>query len=312
MRHTTLLRCFTAILLLCFSATCGKVGHDRDQVKAPAISIQRLTLEGGKSTGAEKAAHYRVLFFWTTWCGFCKKCFPLLDELQQKYAQKDIEIIAISDETEDVLRKFFAKRDKVPVFSVAVDNESKTTTAFGVTAIPATFVIDKEQNIIWTGRPQEGLSGVLEQITAGTFQPERAYRQNAAQNLVTVYKYLATETREKDLMKAVGDRAFEYADANPEALSKLARYIAANFRPPMQDLDFALKAVRKAFDLTGSHNSDILDTYARVMYVRGDIGQAVKLATQAVAYADNETRPDYVERLQKYERAPQGLIKTDA
>jgi len=49
-----------------------------------------------------------ILNIWATWCPPCRREMPDLDKLYNKMQQKGVEVIAISDEDPEVIKKFLA------------------------------------------------------------------------------------------------------------------------------------------------------------------------------------------------------------
>ncbi|MFT4648919.1 MAG: tetratricopeptide (TPR) repeat protein [Glaciecola sp.] len=136
---------------------------------------------------------------------------PHLNELQAKYADDGVTIIAVTKEDRsNTLEKVKAMvKDKADVmgYTVAWDKEGKTyasyMTATGQRGIPTSFIIDKKGRLAFIGHPME-LDGPLAQVVAGTWDPikdgqkledaketQRAMRsdlgrlQQASQNSVT-------------------------------------------------------------------------------------------------------------------------------
>ena len=97
-----------------------------------------------------KLADYRgkvvVLNFWATWCDPCREEMPSMQRLQDKLAGKSFAILAI-DYGEGAPRiQDFLK--KVPVrFTVLLDRDTSTATAWKVKVLPTTLVLDPQQRI---------------------------------------------------------------------------------------------------------------------------------------------------------------------
>ncbi len=71
-----------------------------------------------------------------------------------------------------------------------------------------------------------------------------------------------------------------------------------------RDLDFAMKAARRASELTGGTNSSILDTVARVYFEQGDLESAIRWQEKAVEHAgDSMMASDLGETLIRYRKA---------
>jgi thiol-disulfide isomerase/thioredoxin len=84
-----------------------------------------------------------VLFFWATWCPYCKALMPHLQSIRLEHG-KDVRILAIN---------IFEDGDPVEFLASAgydftlLMNGDKVAEAYGVTGTPGLFVIDCEQRI---------------------------------------------------------------------------------------------------------------------------------------------------------------------
>ena len=91
----------------------------------------------------------KVVFlnFWATWCPPCRAEMPSMEALYKRYREKGLEILAVNcqEEQEQVLD--FMKNNGLS-FPVPLDLDGKTSGAYGIRAIPASFLIDREGKII--------------------------------------------------------------------------------------------------------------------------------------------------------------------
>jgi len=88
--------------------------------------------------------------FWATWCGPCKAELPNVIETYNKYHAKGFEIVGISLDTDKEKLKSFIK-EKDMTWQQYFDGkgwQNKLSTQYGITAIPATFLLDGEGKII--------------------------------------------------------------------------------------------------------------------------------------------------------------------
>lgn len=90
-----------------------------------------------------------VVEFWATWCGPCKKTIPHLNDLHEKYADKGVVIIGISDEDDKTVRPFL-KKMKMDYLVIAGSEAMKT---YGVNGIPHAFIVDTNGIVQWDGHP---------------------------------------------------------------------------------------------------------------------------------------------------------------
>ncbi len=110
----------------------------------PSLALRDLQ---GKE---HKLADYRgkvvVLNFWATWCDPCREEMPSMQRLQDKLAGKPFAILAVDyGEGAPRINEFLKK---VPVrFTVLLDRDTSTATAWKVEVLPTTLVLDPQQRI---------------------------------------------------------------------------------------------------------------------------------------------------------------------
>jgi len=91
------------------------------------------------------------LDFWATWCPPCRYSFPWMEQMQQKYKAAGLDVIAISiDGKRDVIDRF-VKHQGVS-FTVLQDSHMSTSTAYGVDAMPSSFIINGQGEILYHHR----------------------------------------------------------------------------------------------------------------------------------------------------------------
>src|SRR5262249_12123413 len=102
-----------------------------------------------------------VVEFWATWCPPCKFTIPHLNELNRRFKDRGVVFVSISNEDSSTVKPFVKEMGDKMQYTVAVDDHDQTTKAylgaFGVSAIPRAFVINKEGRVIWNGHPRGNL-----------------------------------------------------------------------------------------------------------------------------------------------------------
>lgn len=87
------------------------------------------------------------LDFWASWCSPCRKSFPWMNDIQSRYRDSGLTVIAINlDESRD-LAESFLNTMKID-FTIAFDKSGQTADAFNVMAMPSSFLIDRDGKII--------------------------------------------------------------------------------------------------------------------------------------------------------------------
>lgn len=88
----------------------------------------------------------KVVFlnFWATWCPPCRAELPSIQSLYSDYHDK-VEFIFVSNEDSAVISSFLEKKGySIPAYTQL----TRTPTVFKVTSIPATYIINKNGEIV--------------------------------------------------------------------------------------------------------------------------------------------------------------------
>lgn len=128
-----------AALALMFYPPSLRAAAETDR-KAPSIQLKTL---GGKSVRlADLRGRIVLIDFWASWCAPCKATFPALNALGQELKANGVDVLAVSeDEKRKELDAFLGEHP--PTLDVLLDPGGNAAAAFGVTAIPSMFVIDR-------------------------------------------------------------------------------------------------------------------------------------------------------------------------
>jgi cytochrome c biogenesis protein CcmG, thiol:disulfide interchange protein DsbE len=85
--------------------------------------------------------------FWASWCEPCRRSFPWMNGLHNRYSAKGLVIVAINlDKTREAADEFLEQYPAL--FLVAFDPAGKTAEAFHVPAMPASYLIDPAGDIL--------------------------------------------------------------------------------------------------------------------------------------------------------------------
>lgn len=114
----------------------------------PAPSWELTDLAGKTVRSADLKGKVVILNFWATWCGPCRAEIPDFIALQKQYGSQGLVIVGASVDQAgpEVVKKFVQQQGMNYPVAVA---DSKMQDAFGgIEAIPTTFVIDRQGNIV--------------------------------------------------------------------------------------------------------------------------------------------------------------------
>lgn len=128
------------ILILCFSALSVSYAQ---QKAAPDFVISHDQLPDKLSALKGQVVY---LDFWASWCKPCRKSFPWMNLMQNKYADQGLQIIAINLDTEVALAEAFL--EKVPAhIPIIYDPEGNIASDYQLLGMPSSYVIDKKGDI---------------------------------------------------------------------------------------------------------------------------------------------------------------------
>jgi len=87
-----------------------------------------------------------ILDFWASWCGPCAESFPVMDELQKKYREQGLVILAVSVDEKAAKMETFLKKNPVS-FAVVRDGDHKLVANVTPQTMPTSFIIDRQGKV---------------------------------------------------------------------------------------------------------------------------------------------------------------------
>lgn len=161
-------------LLACSRPSGGNQAPDLavNLVQGPAAAVSSGRPAGWKDFGGKLA----VLEFWATWCEPCRESIPHLNELAEKYKDKPVVFLSISDESRGVVADFLKK---TPMAGWVAADGAAMFSAFGVTGRPTTILVDGSGRILVRTYPDMLGPAELDEALAGK-APDIAFSDEPA------------------------------------------------------------------------------------------------------------------------------------
>ena len=147
---------FVSFLLSAFSSAVAGTGTDpmqalglqapNEAVAAPEFSLSDLA---GKKVQLKAFRGKLVLLnFFATWCGPCREEMPGMERLFRAHQDKGFVVLAVNVQESAKTVRPFVQQLKLS-FPTALDAEGSVSRDYGVRALPVSFLIGRDGNILW-------------------------------------------------------------------------------------------------------------------------------------------------------------------
>jgi len=131
------------VLLFVAAMTAVRAWQQRDMVSGPAPQLQGITLAGLPYLLPVHPGHSVLVQFWASWCPVCRAEQDAIASL----AQHDPNVITVamqSGKSEEVVQHMQAQGLSFPVLN---DADGSISRAWGVHAVPVSFIIAPDGNV---------------------------------------------------------------------------------------------------------------------------------------------------------------------
>lgn len=86
--------------------------------------------------------------FWASWCQPCRRSFPWMNTMIERYGRKGLSIVAVNlDKDRDAAERFLAANPAS--FTIAFDPAGKTAEAYRVSGMPMTFLVGRDGAVLY-------------------------------------------------------------------------------------------------------------------------------------------------------------------
>lgn len=132
------------------SGVAGSNAPEDANTTTPAPDFTMTDASGKTVSLADFKGKPILLNFWASWCGPCQSEMPAMQAAYEQYGS-EIEFLIVnmtgmSGETQETASQFI--KENGYTFPVYYDQSSSAQAAYGVSAVPQTYLIDPEGNII--------------------------------------------------------------------------------------------------------------------------------------------------------------------
>ena len=130
--------------LLSLLLTSGHKGESVANVgaQAPAIDLPDVRASRARVVLAELRGTPVLVNFWATWCEPCKSEMPALQQLADGLKDRPFILYSVDLQEDASQVEAFQRQYNLQLYAV-LDENGDVTRAYGVRALPSTFVVDK-------------------------------------------------------------------------------------------------------------------------------------------------------------------------
>jgi peroxiredoxin len=271
---------------------------------APPLAIKQWIKGEPVDLSAGKGKNVYVIEFWDA---SCRETIPYTSELQKKYKDRGVVFVGLTDEAPSMAKIFVEKMGAKMDYAVGVDERQTAVktymTPFGQERMPHAFIIDKEGRVVWHGHPMGSMEKALDEVLSGKFNLQSAQKYDRLTKLQLEYiesvNAVATRAKAVELANTIVTEMGNDASG----LNLFAWRILADRRVKHRDTGLALKAATRAYELAGTKDPAIVDTYARALFENGQKQAAIEKQKAAIALSKDEgQRIEFEGTLKKYQR----------
>lgn len=155
-----MVRCFIFVWILtvfsCVHNVSASASVRRTQLVgsiAPDFTLE--TTADTKVALRDLRGHGVILFFFTTWCPYCREKLPLLASERRKMEEGKIKLLLVDAGESKAKVKAFIEKQQLP-FAVLLDVNTFVAESYGVVGVPTFVLISSDGDVVWTGNELPG------------------------------------------------------------------------------------------------------------------------------------------------------------
>jgi len=120
-----------------------------DAIKLAALDFKLVDLNGKEVSLSDFKGKKVFLNFWASWCPPCISEMPDIEKLYTETKDSDLVILAVNLGEDKATVKAFSDTNKYN-FKILLDTDQSVGKQYNISAIPTSYFIDKEGNIVST------------------------------------------------------------------------------------------------------------------------------------------------------------------
>jgi uncharacterized protein (TIGR03435 family) len=222
---------------------------------APRLSLTGLLQASGELEQSIKSLEGKVIVleFWATWCAPCIASMPHLNELSDKFKNKGVQFISITNESAENANKFLKTR-KINGW-VGIDGDNVMSEAYGLQTIPFTVIIGSDGKILGYPNSKDLSEDMLTQALAGKVlvQPTSLPVPSSSEDSVVetaspLYELSIRPSTKEGMSNSISPISFQTKGASALELIKIA------FNAEQKHVELIAKLPDGKFDVVATNS----------------------------------------------------------
>jgi len=121
----------------------------------PAPNFNAKTIAGEKFTNDSLKGHVVLLQFWTTWCPYCRREQPLVDDLDKEFRDRGLVVLAVDvNESKKTVKQYLSQNPRA--CRIVLTEDTNLAAMYAANSYPIYVVIGRDGNVVAT---QHGAAG---------------------------------------------------------------------------------------------------------------------------------------------------------
>lgn len=120
---------------------------DSTQQPQPAPPLSGPGMDGVHYDLADLEGSVVVVSVWASWCGPCRQEIPVLSRAQEELGPEGLVVLGLNFRDHPSAAQEFVEEEQ-PGFPSVVDNKGTISVGWGVSALPQTFLVDRQGRVV--------------------------------------------------------------------------------------------------------------------------------------------------------------------
>ena len=142
-----------------------------DSVIEPAPRFRAKTLGGENFTNDAVKGKVVLLQFWTTWCQYCRSEQELVDEIDAKFRDKGLVVLAVNvGESKKTVKKYLEQNPRK--CRIVLTEDTNLAARFEAKTFPIYVLINRDGNVAATQNGAGGEGALLDLLSQAGLESE--------------------------------------------------------------------------------------------------------------------------------------------